>query len=271
MFNFLEGGCRDETEAAEMIGYKTERWVSKAYWVAIQTALHCHGISPGEIDGVRGKLTDAALVRFKRANGLSDRPYIGPITEDLLWRKSVAEAIIEQPPKITDEPPWLRIARAYLGLKEIKGKKHNKQILSWWQAVGASWFRDDETPWCGAFVGGVLSDAGIDILPGGKAARARAWEKWGRELNGPAVGCVVTLWRRSKSSGNGHVFFLLGKRHKRLVGIGGNQGDAVTVANFDPARVTSYRWPSGKPAPKEMGFNFLPVILSDGHASSSES
>jgi hypothetical protein len=31
----------------------------------------------------------------------------------------------------------------------------------------------------------------------------------------------------------------------RLMVLGGNQGNAVTVAPFDRARVLGYRWPSG--------------------------
>jgi uncharacterized protein (TIGR02594 family) len=55
------------------------------------------------------------------------------------------------------DPKWIAKARGYLGLREVAGKQHNPQILAWWKAIGASWYKDDETPWCGAFVGGVLA------------------------------------------------------------------------------------------------------------------
>ena len=55
------------------------------------------------------------------------------------------------------DPVWLTRARAYLGLREIVGPKRNSQIVKWWQAIKAP-FRDDETSWCGGFVGGVLAE-----------------------------------------------------------------------------------------------------------------
>lgn len=238
--------------------------VSLGYWKAVQEALRRHGIDPGPVDGVRGAMTDGALIRFKAQHGLASRPYIGPRTEALLFAE----------PRGVDAslawPPWLRVAYAYLGLKEIPGRRHNPRILAWWDEIGAGWFDDDETPWCGAFVGGVLLESGAAILSGSEAPRARAWERWGQPLSGPAVGAVVTLWRGSRKSGSGHVFFCLGKRDGRLVGIGGNQSDAVTVANFDTDRATAFRWPTEAPVPTAVGMDRLPTVDRAGHRSTNE-
>lgn len=70
------------------------------------------------------------------------------------------------------EPVWLRIARGYLGQREIVGRKHNPLILRWWQRIRAP-FTDDETPWCAGFVGGVLEEAGIKSS---RSAAARSYE-----------------------------------------------------------------------------------------------
>ena len=59
------------------------------------------------------------------------------------------------------EPVWLSIARKYIGTKEIKGIKHEPKIVQWWRAIKRGGIKDDETPWCAAFVGGVLEEAGI--------------------------------------------------------------------------------------------------------------
>jgi uncharacterized protein (TIGR02594 family) len=238
--------------------------ISEAYWKAVQEALERHGFSPGGITGQRAAATDGALIRFKASRGLRTRSYIGPVTEEKLW----AEAV-DRP--TGDWPRWLTAAHKYLGLKEIPVVRDNPQIVSWWDDIGAGWFDDDETPWCGAFVGGTLLEAGIDILPGGEAPRARAWERWGRKLDGPAVGAVVTFWRRSINSGSGHVAFILGQKNGRLVCLGGNQGNAVTVANFDPSRVTSYRWPEAEPLPQVAdNVSGLPTVTEDGHISINE-
>lgn len=236
--------------------------VATAYWRAVQTALATHGFDPGEITGSRTAATDGALVRFKARHGLRARPYIGPLTEARLWAAPVQDGGVW--------PSWLRVAWQYLGLKEIPGVVHHPQIVAWWADIGAGWFQDDETPWCGAFLGGTLLEAGVSILPGALAPRARAWERWGQPLVGPAVGAVVTFWRGSPASANGHVAFVLGQRDGRLVCLGGNQNDAVTVANFDLKRVTSYRWPDGKTLPLAQRFDQLPQIESAGHRSVSE-
>ena len=236
--------------------------ISRKYWATVQQALKDHGFDPGEINGTRGAMTDGALIRFKASRGLKPRAYIGPQTEAKLWAepRAVSEAW----------PNWLTIAHKYLGLKEIPGVEDNPQIVTWWSEIGAGWFDDDETPWCGAFVGGTLLEAKIPILPSTQAPRARAWENWGEELNGPAVGAVVVFTRGDPSSGRGHVAFVMGKRDGRLVCLGGNQSNAVTVANFDINRVTAYRWPSEEQPPSAVGMDHLPVAAEAGHLSINE-
>ena len=159
---------------------------------------------------------------------------------------------------------WIDAGSRYIGLAEIKGGKHNPKILEWWKLIGASWFKDDETPWCGAFVGGVLAENGFNVLPGGKGASARAWNDYGVKLDKPAVGCIVIFSR----DGGGHVGFVVGKDQKgNLMVLGGNQGDSVNIKPFSTSRVIGYRWPSVWPA--EHRFN-LPVITSDGRLSTNE-
>lgn len=51
------------------------------------------------------------------------------------------------------EPKWLVEARRYIGEREIKGPKHNPKILQMWKDIKRGGIKDDETPWCAAFVG----------------------------------------------------------------------------------------------------------------------
>lgn len=163
------------------------------------------------------------------------------------------------------EPRWLTLARAYIGVREIKGPRHEPRILKWWTAIKAP-FRDDETPWCGAFVGGVLSQAGLPIVAGGAAARN--WLKLPSKLTKPAVGCVVVFWRGSRDGASGHVGFVVGEdRAGNLMVLGGNQGDAVNIKPFSRARVLGYRWPSI--APHEERY-LLPILKSNGQVSTNE-
>lgn len=151
---------------------------------------------------------------------------------------------------------WLDKAKTYLGLSEVPGKKHNSKILEWWQAIHAI-FTDDETPWCAAFVGGVLEECGIKSS---RSAAARSYLDWGNKIAGPAVGCVVVFWRKFLGSGSGHVGFVVGKdAFGNLLVLGGNQGDKVSILPFNPKRVLDYRWPNGQPLPM-CGYNSLPVL-----------
>jgi len=163
------------------------------------------------------------------------------------------------------ELPWIAEARKHIGLREIKGSKHNPAILTWWQKIGAV-FRDDETPWCGAFIGGTLRAAGLEIVAGG--ASARSWLKLPVKLDKPAYGCIVIFWRGSKTGASGHVGYVVGKdRFGNLMVLGGNQGDAVNIKPFDTARVLGYRWPSRYPAAERFK---LPLLDSDGKLSTNE-
>ena len=158
------------------------------------------------------------------------------------------------------EPIWLRIARGYLGQREIAGAKHNPLILRWWQRIRAP-FTDDETPWCAGFVGGVLEEAGIKSS---RSAAARSYVNWGLRLAKPVVGCIVVLER---GPGHGHVFFLLGRDARgNLVGLGGNQGNKVSIAPFDPKRVIATVWPRAVPVPPPV----LPVLAANGALSTNE-
>ena len=56
-------------------------------------------------------------------------------------------------------PSWLLLAYKYLGTKEIPGVKTSKVIQLWLKFLGA-WWNDDETPWCGVFVGYCLREQG---------------------------------------------------------------------------------------------------------------
>ncbi len=137
------------------------------------------------------------------------------------------------------EPKYLSIARNHLGLKEIVGPKHSPVIISWLVKLKA-WWLDDATPWCGVYVAACLQQAG---LPYPKLyMRAKAWLDYGEKLEKPCLGCLVIFDRK----GGGHVGFAIGKdRAGRLLILGGNQGNQVSVLPFDTERVLGYRMPFG--------------------------
>ena len=233
--------------------------MTKSEIVEIQTRLKAHGFEPGELDGVIGSKTRAAIIAFKVSKALSPRDYVGPITLAEL-RKEPQQAVA--PPKVAGEPIWLRRARQEIGVSEIAGRQHSKRVLSYWQ-LAKLYFTDDETPWCAGFVGAMLEDCGIKST---RSGMARSYEKWGQPC-GAIPGAIVVFWRGSKNGGSGHVGFVTGKdQYGNVMGLGGNQGDAVNVKPFETSRVVGYRWPSGF----DLSGDALATVTTDGKTSQNE-
>jgi uncharacterized protein (TIGR02594 family) len=157
-------------------------------------------------------------------------------------------------------PAWLEEASKHIGTREIPGPKHESKIIGWFKAIHAAWFVADEVPWCAAFVGGCLEAVGIRSS---RSAAAKSYLTWGVPLSAPVVGCIVVFLRE----GGGHVGFVVGKDAKgRLMVLGGNQGDAVTIAPFERARAVGFRWPAAVP----LGIDSLPTVISEAASSTNE-
>lgn len=138
-------------------------------------------------------------------------------------------------------PLYFRYALECIGQKEVPGLRHNPLILRWWIAI-KSLFADDETPWCAAFVGGCLEEVGIKSS---RSAIARSYSRYG-EPSAMNVGAIVVLSRPGIAS-SGHVGFLAGVSPdaRQVILLGGNQGDAVSLARFDARRIVAVRVPMG--------------------------
>lgn len=159
---------------------------------------------------------------------------------------------------MTAEPSWLARAREQVGVREVPGKGDSPVIQRWLRGLRA-WWSDDATPWCGTFCAAMLQPEGF-ALPK-HWYRARAWLDFGQRIPLPALGCIVVFERE----GGGHVGFVVGiDERNRLMVLGGNQGDAVSIAPFDRSRVLGFRWPNGSTAPLAP----VPLVASRGAASS---
>lgn len=178
-----------------------------------------------------------------------------------------------------NELPWVAEARKHIGLKEDTSKiRHNPTILRWLDQMGKfsnesrAWWKEDETPWCGLFVGVCLGLSQRFVVK--EWYRARAWESQQlTKLSRPAYGAIVTFTR----DGGGHVGFIVGKdKRGNLMVLGGNQSNAVSIAPFAVSRITGYYWPSywsfGKvvrSVPHEGRYE-LPLLNSNGKVSTNE-
>lgn len=145
---------------------------------------------------------------------------------------------------------WVAKAREYIGVKEIPGVTHHPLIVGWWKAIKRGGIKDDETPWCAAFVGAMLENVGI---VSSRFESAKSYLHWGLALPGPRLGCIVVFTR----NGGGHVGFLVGKApNGNLLILGGNQANGVNIREFGLDRVAGYRWPLAVPQPVD---TYIPV------------
>jgi uncharacterized protein (TIGR02594 family) len=162
------------------------------------------------------------------------------------------------------ELSWIAIGRAALGQREIPGAKHNNWIVALWKRLKVSWFTDDEVPWCGAFVGFCCAEAGLSTPPPGEVGRALSWATHGLALDRPAYGCIAVKTR----NGGGHVGFVVGRDERgRLMILGGNQDNSVSIAPYDESVFIAFRWPSKMPDPRRY---HLPMLASNGKPVMSE-
>ncbi len=144
-------------------------------------------------------------------------------------------------------PKWMEVARTFLGTKEVPGKGSNPKILQMAARIGGwvkSFFKDDDIPWCGLFVGNCLLEAGLPTTS--NTLSARSFETYGVHLNQPAYGAIMVFVRE----GGGHVGFYVGERSDAYRILGGNQSNAVTETWIVKTRNTAIRWPAGVPLPE---------------------
>ena len=162
------------------------------------------------------------------------------------------------------EPAWLTLARAQIGVREIVGTKHSPTIMRWIQELGAKALgmkiNDDETPWCGTFMAWLMKQLGLTmpLIPVRAASWGRAG-KYGRELLGPRLGCIMVFTRH----GGGHVGLYIGEDEGDPRGrtaaarapsfhiLGGNQSNSVSIMRIAKERLApgGMRWPQGPALP----------------------
>lgn len=151
-------------------------------------------------------------------------------------KKDQRKSIPSIPSATNTFAPWLDIAKAELGVKEIPGKKHNERILEYHKATSLE-STEDEVPWCSSFVSWCLEKAGV---PSTRNAWARSYLAWGRKIETPVVGCIVVF---SRGQASGHVAFYLGESDSQIKVLGGNQSNQVSIEYYPKSRLLGYRLP----------------------------
>lgn len=156
------------------------------------------------------------------------------------------------------------LAQRFVGLREIAGPVSNAHILAMLR-LDNTWIEGDEVAWCSAFVNYVCW---LLRLPRSKSLAARSWLGVGMSiaLENAKPGYDVVVLKRGVGeqpgpeilAAPGHVGFFAGLEGagsiritgdvlfnspdtRRVMILGGNQGDQVSVVPFPVARVLGVR------------------------------
>lgn len=149
-------------------------------------------------------------------------------------------------------PRLLVEALKLYGTREVPGPKHNPTILGWLKKLAFSWIKDDETAWCGTAMAYAAVEAGVaERNP--EMPRAFWWLGWGTSVpmpkndqdpHGPSLGDVLVFTIS-------HVGIYVGEDHAHYYCLGGNQGNAYSIARFPKTWLKGARrtpWKIGQPA-----------------------
>lgn len=208
----------------------------------IQQALKDHGFDPGEIDGIIGRKTIAAVKAFQLAKGLDIKfpGTIGPKTIEALFGPG------KQPSTLISKP-WFDMALTKKGLHEGRDVDELRKFL---KSDGRTLGDPRQLPWCGDFVQTCIAlTLNNEIIPVNPYL-ARNWAKFGDRIK-PTLGAVLVFWRGSQGGVSGHVGFYAGesKSGSQLYVLGGNQSNQISIAPLAANRLLDSRWPSTAPMP----------------------
>jgi uncharacterized protein (TIGR02594 family) len=128
-----------------------------------------------------------------------------------------------------------RIAGQQIGLNE----NDRAAAISDFISTGGANLDPVTRAWCADFVNASLSKAGIQ---GTGSGMARSFLDWGQPVDQPQQGDIAVFRRGDPSGPYGHVGFFDGYNEDGSIRIlGGNQGDAVSIANYSADDLLGFR------------------------------
>lgn len=136
-----------------------------------------------------------------------------------------------------------------------KAETPNRDELAEYLRNGGQNLDPTTTAWCAAFVNASLAKSGRE---GTGKLNARSFLDWGQPVDQPQPGDVAVFSRGDPGGWQGHVGFFdsIDPATGQINVLGGNQGDAVSVAGYDPSSLLGFRRAPGAPsAPSAPSFN----------------
>lgn len=149
---------------------------------------------------------------------------------------------------------WMDEAWSQVGVHETAGPAATPEIVRYFADAGRPEVTSDETAWCAAFVGAMLSRGGVElegVIPKHERLLARSYLKLGTPIDEPRVGCVAVVYRNAERT-LFHVTFVAGVTPTHIQGLGGNQADAVSVKAFPRSAIAGLRWPAAPATAAEL-------------------
>ena len=129
----------------------------------------------------------------------------------------------------------LALAARQIGMNE----RDQKAALTEFLRNGGQNLDPTTTAWCAAFVNSAIKQAGGT---GTNSLAARDFLKWGEAVQDPQMGDIAVFSRGDPDGWQGHVGFFKGMNPDGTIRVlGGNQGDAVSIANYSPDQLLGYR------------------------------
>lgn len=126
----------------------------------------------------------------------------------------------------------------YIGQEEKAGYEDNNPVIVGMIRRVWSWAKEDEIPWCSAFMNAIAEELSLEKT---NTLAARDWLDVGEEIEEPEKGDVAIFWRESISSWKGHVGIFVRKDSENIWVLGGNQGNKVSISPYPIYRLLGFR------------------------------
>lgn len=172
-------------------------------------------------------------------------------SEDRIAIDGVIGKIMQNDPEAASNP--LIYANKYLGLDE-KNLDHQKAIKGFMDNAYPGWVGENKSnvtlnknAWCAAFVNAILTQSGYDTLDykGNRAnlVRAKEYIRLGEPIDDGKYKPGDIVVTQSKKTGQYHVGFYTGESNGKMLMLGGNQSNVVSVkeVNEDDNRIVSVK------------------------------
>jgi uncharacterized protein (TIGR02594 family) len=154
-------------------------------------------------------------------------------------------------------------ALTFYGLAEIVGKKNDATIMGWAKELGLTWYTNDETPWCGLFIGKCASETAYPFKSHNLLA-AIDWLNYGDKVS-PDNAMLADVLVFSRVGGN-HVGLYIAESERHFLVYGGNQSNQVGFAFKEKSTLKGVRrtpFKKGQPSNiRKIHINYDGTLLS---------